>query len=70
MQASETTAKEDAFLQNVLGNSLVTIFFIACAGVIAAAGANGGGGWGVGIAAAAGCASVAYVAKLVIANRA
>lgn len=70
MEVPDTAAKNDAFLQSVLGNSLVVIFFIACAGVIAAAGADAGGGWGVGIAAAAGCASVAYVAKLVIANRA
>ena len=70
MEVSDTAAKKDAFLQSVLGNSLVSIFFIACAGVIGAAGADGGGSWGVGIAAAAGCASVAYVAKLVIANRA
>jgi hypothetical protein len=48
---------------------LTVIFFIAGAGVMAAAGSDGSG-LGVGIAAAAGCASIAYIAKLVIAARA
>jgi len=69
METTESPVKKDAFLQGVMNASLVTIFFIACAGALAAVGAEGVAGLGVGIAAAAGCASVAYVAKLVIASR-
>ncbi|KFN46156.1 hypothetical protein [Arenimonas metalli] len=69
MDITQDAAKKDKFLQGVLGSSLTVIFFIAAAGVVAASGADGSG-LGVGIAAAAGCASVAYVAKLVISSRA
>lgn len=69
MEATNDTAKKDTFLQGVMNGSLVTIFFLAGAGVIAAAGSDGSG-LGVGIAAAAGCASIAYIARLVIAARA
>lgn len=64
MDGTDTVETKDRFLRNVMSNAFVFIFFIAGAGVVGAS--SGDGGWSVGIAAAAGCASVAYVAKLVI----
>ena len=63
MRAQEGQEKHDKFLMSVLSNSLIAIFFIVGAGVVASV------NWAAGVASAAGSLAVAYVAKLVIQSR-
>ena len=64
MDLSTSDRKRDKFLQSVLSGAFFVIFCLVGMAMIGSG--SGSGAWGVGLAAAAGCASVAYIAKLVI----
>lgn len=67
MDLSTSAQKRDKFLQSVLSGALFVIFCLVGMAMIGSG--SGSGAWGVGIAAAVGCASVAYIAKLVVSVR-
>lgn len=67
MELSTSDGKRDKFLQSVLSGACFSIFCLV--GMAMMGSGSGSGAWGVGLAAAAGCASVAYIVKLVISAR-
>lgn len=67
MELSKSAQGREKFLQSTTTSAFMLIFFIVGMAMVGAG--TGSGAWAVGIAAAAGCASVAYIAKLVISVR-